>query len=116
MNSKAQPGYGVALDVRMILGHWYGKFNITVVPLDDFNVLLGINFLKKNTVVPIPHLDRLMLMVETNHGYVKGIWPCGDERKNVGAAALISAIVFEKGLNRGEETYLTSLVKVKLDV
>ncbi|XP_070041280.1 uncharacterized protein [Nicotiana tomentosiformis] len=32
-------------------------FNMTVVPLDDFNVLLGIDFLKKNKVAPIPYLD-----------------------------------------------------------
>lgn len=100
----------------MILGHWSRKFNMTVVPLDDFNVLLGIDFLKKNKVAPIPHLDRLMFMGESNPGFVKGIRPYGDERKNAGIAALISAIAFEKGLKRGEETYLAALVEVMPDV
>ena len=116
VNSKAQPGYGVAPDIPMILGHWSEKFNMTVVPLDDFNVLLGIDFLKKNKVVLIPHLDGLIFMGESNPGFVKGIRPYGDERKNAGIAALISAIAFEKGLKRGEETYLAALVEVMPDV
>ncbi|XP_075087766.1 uncharacterized protein LOC142169758 [Nicotiana tabacum] len=116
MNSKAQPGYGVVLDVPMILGHWSEKFNMTVVPLDDFNVLLGIDFLKKKKVTPIPHLDGLMFMGESSPDFVKGIMPYEVNNENAGIAALISAIAFEKGLKRGEETYLVSLVEVKPDV
>ncbi|XP_070057433.1 uncharacterized protein [Nicotiana tomentosiformis] len=91
VNSMAQPGYGVALDVPMILGHWSRKFNMTLVPLDDFNVLLGIDFLKKNKLALIPHLDGLMFMGETNLDFVKS-------------------------LKRSEETYLAALVEVKPDV
>ncbi|XP_070054201.1 uncharacterized protein [Nicotiana tomentosiformis] len=40
----------------------------------------------------------------------------GDERKNIGIATLISVIEFEKGLKRGEETYLAALVTVKPDM
>lgn len=65
----------MALDVPLFLGHWVGTHNLTVVPLDDFNLLLGIDFMRKFKVAPIPHLDGLMFMGEKDPGFVKGIRP-----------------------------------------
>ncbi|KAH0652643.1 hypothetical protein KY289_030321 [Solanum tuberosum] len=47
--------------------------NLTEVPLDDFNLLLGIYFMRILKAAPIPHLDGLIFMGEKDPRFVKGI-------------------------------------------
>lgn len=64
VNYVAQLGYGMTLDVPLKIGHWFGVHNLIVVSLDNFNVLLGIDFMRKFKVSPIPHVDDLMFVGE----------------------------------------------------
>lgn len=90
---------------------------LIVIPLDDFNVLLVIDFMKMFKVTPIPYLDGLMFMGEKDKGFLKGINPFdGQDKKNKETVALLSAISIEKGLKKGEPAYLAALVEVKPDV
>ncbi|KAH0761429.1 hypothetical protein KY290_017502 [Solanum tuberosum] len=117
INSTAQPSYNMALNVPLMIGHWFGVHNLTVVSLDDFNLLLGIDFMKKIKTAPIPHLYGLMFMGEKDSGFIKGIRPFAKgTNKTAGLAALLSATAFEKGLKKGECAYLATLIEVKLDV
>ncbi|GKC36242.1 gag-aspartyl protease domain-containing protein [Tanacetum coccineum] len=47
VNSKAKPIHGVAKDVRAKIEEWEGVIDLSVVPMDDFKVLLGLEFLDK---------------------------------------------------------------------
>lgn len=44
VNSAAQPVLGMAYRVHMSIGAWSGQWNLMVVPLDDFDVILGNDF------------------------------------------------------------------------
>jgi hypothetical protein len=44
VNSEAQPVTGIAYLVHLKVGEWFGKVNFLVVPLDDFDVILGNEF------------------------------------------------------------------------
>ncbi|GJU54769.1 putative retrotransposon gag domain, aspartic peptidase domain protein [Tanacetum coccineum] len=41
VNSDAKPIHGVAKDVRAKIGEWEGTIDLSVVPMDDFKVVLG---------------------------------------------------------------------------
>ena len=46
VNSKAKPLNEVALDVELHQGSWQGKANFFFVPLNDFSLVLGMEFLR----------------------------------------------------------------------
>ncbi|KAG8632663.1 hypothetical protein MANES_18G042825v8 [Manihot esculenta] len=62
VNSKAQNTVGVAQSVVCAMGPWRGEVNFTVTPLDDFDVMIRMEFLKTARAVPIPSEDCLLLM------------------------------------------------------
>ncbi|KAL3499768.1 hypothetical protein ACH5RR_038861 [Cinchona calisaya] len=63
VNSEAQPVLGVA-SVELTLGPWSGKCSLMAVPLDDFDLILGKEFMATNKIFPIPHLDSIMIADE----------------------------------------------------
>ncbi|OIT29089.1 hypothetical protein A4A49_55045 [Nicotiana attenuata] len=115
VNAKAQAIVGMAYNVPMSVGNWKGKVNLMVIPSEDFEVILGINFMQKNRFVPMPHLDGVMIMHETTPSFVKVVHPYGKEETQR-KASLVSAMMVEKGLKRGDDTFLAAMVEVKPDV
>ncbi|RVX00151.1 hypothetical protein CK203_026595 [Vitis vinifera] len=47
VNSAAKPSHGVARGVTMHIGSWEGRVDFTVAPMDDFKMVLGMDFLQK---------------------------------------------------------------------
>lgn len=47
VNSKALNMVGVAQEVACEMGPWKGEVNFTITPLDDFDVVIEMEFLKK---------------------------------------------------------------------
>ncbi|XP_070057532.1 uncharacterized protein [Nicotiana tomentosiformis] len=115
VNAKAQAIVGMACNVPMSVGNWKGKANLMVIPLEDFEMILGIDFMRKNCFVPMFHLDGVMIMHEMAPGFVKAVHPCGKEETQR-KASLVFAMMVEKGLKRGDETFLAAMVEVKSDV
>ena len=64
VNSKAQRIQGIAKDVLLQVGEWKGKCNLLCVPLDYFNLIIGIDFFLKSKAALIPHLGGLMILEE----------------------------------------------------
>lgn len=62
VNSEAQPIHGVAKSVPVKLGEWEGRTNLTAVPLDDFQVILGMEFLRETKAVPMPFAGSLCML------------------------------------------------------
>ncbi|KAG6506505.1 hypothetical protein ZIOFF_031829 [Zingiber officinale] len=114
VNAKAQAVVGMAYNVPLTVGTQVGKANMMVIPLEDFQIILGMDFLRKTKMVPMPHLDGVMVMQESNPCFVSAVHPYG-KGQNKGKTNIISAISLEKGLRRGETTYLAALIDAKPD-
>ena len=48
----------------MQIGYWKGTCNLLYVPLDDFDLIIGIDFLLRAKVALIPHLGGLVVLEE----------------------------------------------------
>ena len=109
VNSKAQRIQGISKAVILQVGEWKGKCNSLCVPLDDFNLILGIDFFFKSKAAMIPHLGGLMILEEKQPCFVPEVK--GKAEKH-GKAEMVSALQLKKGLKRGQETYLATLVEI----
>ncbi|GFS46617.1 HXXXD-type acyl-transferase family protein [Actinidia rufa] len=54
VNTEARPIYGVARNVRLHIGDWCGQVDFTVVPMDDYPIVLGMEFLDGMHGIPHP--------------------------------------------------------------
>ena len=93
VNSKALPTAGLAKQVCVRMGTWEGLIDLIVVKLDDFDVILGMDFLVDKGGIPIPGAHSLLLM--------------GDRLAVIGATMrpnsdvkLLFALQFKKGVRR----------------
>ncbi|GFZ06587.1 hypothetical protein Acr_18g0007570 [Actinidia rufa] len=66
VNSEARPIYGVARDVWLHIGNWSGKVDFSVVPMDDYPIVLGMEFLDGVRAFPLPFAET-MLQVPARH-------------------------------------------------
>ncbi|KAL0360363.1 UNVERIFIED_CONTAM: hypothetical protein Sradi_3720800 [Sesamum radiatum] len=56
INSAAQPIAGVAKSVLIKVGSFEGKTNLSVVVMDDFKLILRLDFLRYTRTAVLPHL------------------------------------------------------------
>ncbi|KAL0413714.1 UNVERIFIED_CONTAM: Transposon Ty3-I Gag-Pol polyprotein [Sesamum radiatum] len=90
VNSEAKLIQGMA-SVDLKVGLWTGKCNLMVVPLDDFDVILRMDFMLLASV------KDSVRSAEKND-------------------TLISALQVKNGLRHGEPTYRAALIEIKPDV
>ena len=64
VNSEAKPLDGIARGVELHLGAWSGKVNLSMAPLDDFDIVLGMEFLRQFNVIPLPHYNSVCILEE----------------------------------------------------
>ncbi|GFY87141.1 hypothetical protein Acr_05g0007800 [Actinidia rufa] len=67
VNTEARPIYGVARDrrdVRLHIGDWCGQVDFTVVPMDDYPIMLGMEFLDGVRAFPILFTETMRIMEE----------------------------------------------------
>ena len=62
VNSQARPIHGVARGVEMHIGTWKGTIDLSVVPMDDFQVVLGMDFLRKVNAIAMPSISMICIM------------------------------------------------------
>ncbi|XP_074314106.1 uncharacterized protein LOC141649311 [Silene latifolia] len=62
VNSKALPIQGVAREVVIKMGEWTGKLDFTSIPMDDFKIVLGMDFLKRTPTFLAPHNGSLIMV------------------------------------------------------
>ena len=46
----------------MSIGEWHGQENLTVVTMDDFDVVLGLEFLDKVKVVLVSYTNTMCIL------------------------------------------------------
>ncbi|GAV90278.1 gag-asp_proteas domain-containing protein [Cephalotus follicularis] len=90
VNSKAKPLIGIAKDVGMKIGQWDGLVSLSIIPLDDYDLVLGMEFMDQVKAIPIPHANSLCILEEGKTCMV----PC--TRSNKGTKTL-SAMQLDKG-------------------
>ena len=89
----------------MRMDSWDGYVDLLAVPLDDFELILGVNFLKTAKAAVIPHLGGLLIMDEERPCFVAGV-----HKRSKGKEPLLSAMQVEHGLKRGEPTFMAALL------
>ena len=110
VNSKAQKIHGVSKNVLMQVGDQNGTCSLLCVPLDDFNLILGIDFVLKAKVALISYLGGLMVLDEIQSYFVQ-VLRAKDSDK--GQHEMLSAIQLKKSLEQGQKTYVTTLIEIK---
>ncbi|XP_039018028.1 uncharacterized protein LOC120149241 [Hibiscus syriacus] len=98
---------GVAKGIELTVGGWSGKESIKVIPLDDFNFLLGLSFLDRINAFPVPFADCLCILDPKQQYIVPVSRGPGIEAK------MLSAIQFSKGVCKEEPTFVASLVETE---
>nr|GEU66337.1 hypothetical protein VITISV_008583 [Tanacetum cinerariifolium] len=100
VNSLAKAIHGVAKDVQEKIGEWEGMIDLSVVPMDDFKAVLGLEFLDKVRAFPMPFANFLCILDGGKTCMVSM------ERDAKSRAKTLSAMQFKKGFNKSEPCYL----------
>ncbi|GKF42002.1 hypothetical protein Tco_0125344, partial [Tanacetum coccineum] len=100
VNLKAKPIHGVAKDVWAKIGEWEGTIDLSVVPIDDFKVVLGLEFLDKVRDFPMPFANSLCILDGGKTCIVSTEWDAKSGSKT------LLAMQFKKGFNKCEPCYL----------
>jgi hypothetical protein len=83
LNSKARAATGVASSVHIQLDKWEGWDNFTVMPMGDFEVILGHEFLKRAHSILMTWMDKMVILGEQKSWVV-----CTIARKSWGKVQL----------------------------
>ena len=100
VNSDTRPIYGLAKDVRVKIGEWEDTIDLSVVPMDDFKLVLGMEFLNKVRWFPMPFANSLCILDGGKTCMVSR------ERGSKNGSSNLSAMQFKKGYNKNEPCYL----------
>ena len=98
MNTNAKPVNGTAKGVGLHLGAWKGKVDFSVAPMDNFKVVLGMEFLRKVNAVPIPYYDSVCIIEKGSPCIVRA-------SPSLCTPKTLSAMQLKKGLRKGDITY-----------
>src|ERR1051325_147994 len=99
VNSTALPIVEVYKRVTITLGSWVGQTDFVVVKMDDFDVVLGMEFLLEHKVIPMP-LAKCLVVTGSNPTVVQ------TDIKQPEGVKMISALQLKRGLTRDEPTFL----------
>ncbi|KAF5806142.1 putative transcription factor interactor and regulator CCHC(Zn) family [Helianthus annuus] len=53
---------GIAWGVKAKIGEWAGKLHFSIVPIDNYDIILGLDFFEKENVFPAPFLNTLYIL------------------------------------------------------
>ncbi|OMO86347.1 hypothetical protein COLO4_21230 [Corchorus olitorius] len=103
VNSPASTIYGSAKQVMTKLGHWVGDVDLTVSHMDDFDVVLGLNFMRVAKAIAVPSASCLLFSGDRPCVVPATILPRSGKK-------IISALQFKKGIKQGEPSYIVMSV------
>ena len=108
INSAAKPSHGIARGVTMHIGSWEGRVDFIGAPMENFKMVLGMDFLQRVKVVPLFFLLSMAILEKEK--------PCMVPTLTEGTlkTPMLSAIQVKKGLQRKEVTYL-AILKEEMD-
>ncbi|KAF7807841.1 Transposon Tf2-2 polyprotein [Senna tora] len=103
VNSDLIEIFGVAQGITVSLGEWTGPVDFFVVTIDDYPILLGMEFLDKVKAVLVPFANTMCILEEGNTCIV----PLEREAKL--KAKSISAMQLAKGMKKAQPTYVAAI-------
>ena len=109
VNAKAQRIMGMAYGVPLVIEKWQMKHDLLVVALGDFEIILGLDFLKKAKIALMPYLNGILIANEVCPSFI----PCckiSVAENSKGSSSVISAIAIEKALKKGAEVFAAVVV------
>ena len=57
----------MSYDMPIMLDKWRSKQDVLVVNLDDYNIIFGLDSLRKNKIVLMSYLNRVMIAVRDDY-------------------------------------------------
>ncbi|XP_057985426.1 uncharacterized protein LOC110653506 [Hevea brasiliensis] len=102
VNSKPTPTHGVAANVGVKIGEWTVFIDFSVVSMDDYSCVLGMDFMDRVKAIPIPFANSLCIVEE------KGECTVPLKRGKSGGSTL-SALQLAKGVRKLDPTFLVAL-------
>ena len=106
VNSKALANMGLAKQVFVKIGTWEGTTNLTAVRMDDFDVILGMEFLVEEGVIPILSTGSFLIVGEKPTMVPAKV-------KQATELKLLFMLQFKKNVKRQEPTFVAILVVYK---
>ncbi|PKU59083.1 hypothetical protein MA16_Dca027937 [Dendrobium catenatum] len=103
VNSAARPIHGIARGVKTTMDSWSGTLDFSIIPMNDFKIVLGLKFLDQVKAFSIPHANNMCIMEGKQACMVPSKRAIKQEKK------MLSAIQFKKGVKQDEESYLAIL-------
>ncbi|KAL3522775.1 hypothetical protein ACH5RR_015609 [Cinchona calisaya] len=103
VNTKEVPVHGLASNVDVAMGQWKGKTSLEVIPLNDYDVVIGLDFLDRISAMLLPFADCICILDSQYQCVVPLKRESGRNHKNLSAIQLCS------GLKRGDPTFLATL-------
>ncbi|XP_022844158.1 uncharacterized protein LOC111367484 [Olea europaea var. sylvestris] len=100
-NSIAQQIAGVAKSMLIKAGPFEGRTNLFVVQMDDFKLILGLEFFQDTKTAVLPYSNSLMIMGNKLCVIPTQVWRMGEKS--------ISAMQFSKGFSKNEPSFLCTL-------
>ncbi|TYK01597.1 reverse transcriptase [Cucumis melo var. makuwa] len=104
VNSAALPIIGLVKRTMIRLGGWSGLVDFVVVKMDDFDVVLGMEFLLEHQVIPMP-LAKCLVITGPTPSVVQ------TDLRQPDGLKMISAMQLKKGLSRDEPTFMAIPLK-----
>ena len=104
VNLEAKPLNGVAWDVELQLGPWRRKANFSIVPLDDFTLVLGMEYLRQFNVVPLPKYNSMCILEGAPY-----LVPTASKATPLDQ---LSAMKISKGCKRHDDTFPATIHEV----
>ncbi|TXG51501.1 hypothetical protein EZV62_024025 [Acer yangbiense] len=115
VNSGAMPVHGTA-ETTLNVGSWQGKCSLMVVPLDDFDLILGVKFFIKAKAMLMPYLRGILIGDEESPCFIQVCGGTQDIKQEKDKGTVNSTKQVDKGLRKGQMTYMAMLVQIKHDV
>ncbi|KAK2979891.1 hypothetical protein RJ640_023962 [Escallonia rubra] len=107
VNTDAKPLQGTARQVEMCLGTWRGLVDFSVAPMDDFKVVIGLDFLRQVNALVLPYSNAVHIMEKGASCVVP--MSAGTSSAKALSSMQLSAMQLVKGIKKGETTYLAAL-------
>ena len=99
INFEALPIVGVSKRVPLKLGVWSEEMDLVMVRMDDFDMVLGMDFLLEHKVITMP-LAKCLVITDHNPTVIPA------SIKQLGNLRMISTIQLERGLAREKQTFM----------
>lgn len=62
VNAETKPLNGVMQGVKLKLDKWTDKVNFSVAPINDFSIILGMDFIQHFNIIPFYRLNMVMIL------------------------------------------------------